>query len=48
MSPKQKKSVPKKWPDRYDRVWIFDLDPSTGMYLFNQVAQLLLAGDQPI
>ncbi len=48
MSPKHKKSVPKKWPDRYDMVWIFDLDPSTGMYLFNQVAQLLLAGDTPI
>lgn len=33
------------WPDdRYDVVWIFDLD-STGAYCFYEEAQLLLAGD---
>ena len=48
VSLKDKESIPSKWPDRYDLVWIFDLDPGTGMYLFSQVAQLLLAGDQPV
>lgn len=37
-----------KWPgDRFDIVWVFDLDAATGTYAFNQVPQLLLAGDQP-
>ena len=37
-----------KWPgDRFDIVWVFDLNSATGTYSFNQVPQLLLAGDQP-
>jgi hypothetical protein len=49
VSPQQMTPVPKKWDgDRYDMVWIFDLDPDTGTYLFSQVAQLLLAGDAPV
>lgn len=48
IDPKHKDSIPKKWPDRYDLVWIFDLDMSTGKYVFHQVPQLLLAGDTPI
>ena len=39
-------TVPQKWPgDRFDLVWVFDLDASTGGYNFTQVPQLLLAGD---
>ena len=39
-------SYPTKWPgDRYDVVWVFDLDESTGEYTFSQVPQNLLAGD---
>jgi len=34
-----------KWPgDRFDLVWVFDLDKS-GSYKFSQVPQMLLAGD---
>lgn len=37
-----------KWPgDRFDIVWVFDLDGSSGTYTFNQVPQLLLEGDLP-
>jgi broad specificity phosphatase PhoE len=40
-------TAPQKWPDdRFDLVWVFDLDPS-GRYRFSQVPQLLLAGDRP-
>jgi hypothetical protein len=36
-----------QWPDgRFDVVWVFDLDSSTGKYTFSQVPQCLLAGDQ--
>jgi len=39
------------WPDdRFDLVWVFDQDasaPGSG-YIFSQVAQLLLAGDQEV
>lgn len=39
-------TVPQKWPgDRFDVVWVFDLDASTGSYAFSQVPQRLLAGD---
>lgn len=39
-------TVPQKWPgDRFDVVWIFDLQPGGG-YGFSQLPQLLLAGDQ--
>jgi hypothetical protein len=34
------------WPDdRYDLVWVFDLQPDGG-YAFRQVPQLLLSGDR--
>ena len=40
------KNVPAVWPeDRYDMVWVFDLDPSSGDYRFKQVPQKLLGGD---
>lgn len=40
--------IPDEWPDdRYDMVWCFDLD-GAGAYIFNQIPQLLLAGDMPI
>ncbi|HMG36917.1 MAG TPA: hypothetical protein VKM94_23505 [Blastocatellia bacterium] len=38
--------VPSEWPDdRYDLVWVFDLNPSDCGYCFVQVPQLLLSGD---
>lgn len=41
-----KTTVPQKWPgDRFDLVWVFDLDTAKGTYGFTQVPQLLLAGD---
>lgn len=41
--------IPRKWPgDHYDLVWIFDWNAGTGMYEFNQVPQILLAGDTAI
>lgn len=41
-------TVPQKWPgDRFDVVWVFDLNPLTRSYSFNQIPQLLLAGDVP-
>lgn len=49
LSPNNKHPIPTgKWPsDRFDMVWVFDLDTSTGSYIFHQVPQLLLAGDSP-
>ncbi|HLP53591.1 MAG TPA: hypothetical protein VK151_01110 [Fluviicola sp.] len=39
-------SAPQKWPgDRFDLVWVFDLNASTGQYTLTQVPQNLLAGD---
>jgi hypothetical protein len=39
--------VPKDWPeDRFDMVWIFDLQQSSGKYRFKQVPQRLLVGDR--
>lgn len=39
-------SVPQVWPDeRFDVVWVFEPDPSTGRFRLRQVPQLLLAGD---
>ncbi|MDH4472897.1 MAG: hypothetical protein QE487_09830 [Fluviicola sp.] len=39
-------SAPQKWPDdRFDLVWVFDLDTTTGQYTLTQVPQNLLAGD---
>jgi hypothetical protein len=42
-------AVPASWPDeRYDLVWMFDRPSGSGpITAFNQVPQLLLAGDQP-
>jgi hypothetical protein len=41
-------TAPQSWPgDRFDMVWVFDLDGASGQYSFSQVPQLLLAGDQP-
>ena len=35
-----------KWPsERFDMVFVFDLDASSGKYTFTQVPQLLLEGD---
>ena len=40
------KGVPKEWPeDRFDMVWVFDLDSARGQYRFKQVPQDLLMGD---
>jgi hypothetical protein len=37
---------PQNWPaDRFDVVYVFTLDTSTGTYSFDQVTQCLLAGD---
>ncbi len=37
---------PQKWPsERFDLVWVFDLNTATNTYSFNQVPQLLLQGD---
>jgi hypothetical protein len=41
-------TVPQKWPgDRFDIVWVFDLDKASNSYSFHQVPQCLLAGDSP-
>src|ERR1017187_10443625 len=41
-------TVPQTWPGaRFDVVWIFDLNPATNTYTFNQLPQLLLQGDLP-
>ena len=38
--------APSDWPeDRYDMIWVFDLDHSRSRYRFQQVSQELLAGD---
>lgn len=41
-----RKIAPAEWPeDRYDVMWVFDLDRATGRYKFKQVPQRLLMGD---
>ena len=41
-------TVPRSWgDDRYDVVWVLDLDAVTGEYAFRPVAQELLDGDMP-
>lgn len=38
--------APADWPDnRFDMIWVFDLDRSTGKYRFKQIPQKLLNGD---
>jgi broad specificity phosphatase PhoE len=40
-------TVPQVWPDdRFDLVWVFEPDPSSGGLRWRQVPQLLLAGDR--
>jgi hypothetical protein len=40
-------SVPQQWPaDRFDVVWVLDLDDANGLYRFSQVPQRVLPGDQ--
>jgi hypothetical protein len=41
-----RKIAPVDWPeDRFDLIWVFDLDRSSGRYKFKQVPQKLLMGD---
>jgi hypothetical protein len=40
-------SVPNKWPDRFDLVWILDALPD-GSFAFSVRPQLLLGTDQPV
>jgi hypothetical protein len=40
------KVAPPEWhEDRFDMVWVFDRNPSSGRYTFKQVPQSLLMGD---
>src|SRR5262249_39488999 len=40
------KGVPPLWPeDRFDMIWVFDLDRRSGTYKFKQIPQRLLMGD---
>ena len=49
LSKKTAATVPAKWPDqRFDLVWVFDLDPTSQDYRFSQQPQLLLSGDKPV
>lgn len=48
LSKKTAAMVPEEWPDeRFDLVWVFDLDPTAKNYQFSQQPQLLLSGDKP-
>jgi broad specificity phosphatase PhoE len=39
-------SAPQHWPkERFDVIWLFDRDGSSGQYTFSQIPQQLLAGD---
>jgi hypothetical protein len=41
-------TAPRGWPDdRFDVVWVFELDRASGAYRFQQIPQSLLAGDRP-
>lgn len=41
-----KTTAPQEWPeDRFDMVWVFDLDSASSRYGFKQVPQNLLMGD---
>jgi len=42
-----KKGVPQAWPeDRFDMIWVFDLDRRSGNYKLKQNPQRLLRGNQ--
>jgi hypothetical protein len=44
--PVEGQAVPAKWPgERFDLVWVFDLDPITGHYTFTVTTQQLLPCD---
>ena len=46
LSSNNKNPVPSSWPsDRFDVVFVFDLDTSAGGYIFSQVPELLLSVD---
>ena len=46
LSSKNTNPIPSSWPgDRFDVVFVFDLDTSSGGYIFNQVPELLLYQD---
>jgi hypothetical protein len=48
LSKKTAAMVPAEWPDeRFDLVWVFDLNPTSPDYRFSQQPQLLLSGDKP-
>lgn len=41
------KEAPQNWPgDRFDMIWIFELDSTTGEYKFSQMPQNILPGDE--
>ena len=41
--------APADWPDdRFDMIWVFDLDRASGRYKFKQVPQKLMMGDSGI
>jgi len=40
-------TVPDKWPDRFDLVWVLDAKPD-GTFGFKIIPQLLLGTDQPV
>jgi len=41
-------TAPQNWPDdRFDLVWVFDQEATSGRYGFTQVPQRLLMGDWP-
>lgn len=45
----KKQVAPADWPeDRFDMIWVFDLQRSSSTYKFRQVPQELLAGDSTI
>ena len=42
----KKNTAPTDWPeDRFDMIWVFDLNRSSAKYKFKQVPQKLLGGD---
>lgn len=46
LSRKNTTPIPDEWdPERFDLVWVLDLDPENGGYVFNQFGQHLLPGD---
>ena len=46
LSSNNKNPIPSSWPsNRFDVVFVFDLDTSSGGYIFSQVPQLLLYQD---